>query len=286
MTIQREEFRKALSGEVCIYPASIFDPISARIAEMVGYKFAMLPGSIASAVALVSPDLVLLTATELASQIRAITRATNLSLMVDADHCFGNALNVGRSVEEFEHAGAAAITVEDTVLPKTFGEPLPQIISEAEMIGKLRSALNSRIDPTFCIIARTISFAQEGPQEAVKRIKAYTECGVDAIFLAGHPRGAEDIQAACKATNLPLIVGRTTPELRDPKFLAENNCRFALEGQPPFRAALKATYEVMKFLKDGGSVDDLGDKVASESFFQEVIFGERYEQYQKDYLGF
>ena len=76
-------------------------------------------------------------------------------------------------------------------------------------------------------IARTISFAQEGPEAAVKRIKAYTECGVDAIFLAGHPRGAEDIQAACKATNLPLIVGRTTPELRDPKFLAENNCRFA-----------------------------------------------------------
>jgi methylisocitrate lyase len=154
------------------------------------------------------------------------------------------------------------------------------------MIGKLGSALNSRIDPSFCIIARTISFAQEGPEAAVKRIKAYTECGVDAIFLAGHPRGAEDIQAACAATNLPLIVGRTTPELRDPKFLADNNCRFALEGQPPFRAALKTTYEVMKFLKDGGSVDDLGDKVASEAFFQEVIFGETYEQYQKNYLGY
>lgn len=285
MTFQREQFRQALSGDTCIYPASVFDPISARIAEMVGYQFAMLPGSIAAAVALVSPDLVLLTATELANQIRGITRVTKLSLLVDADHCFGNAINVARTVEELEHAGAAAITVEDTVLPKPYGGSRPQTISEPEMIGKLRAALDARTDPSFCIIARTISFAQEDPEQAVNRIRAYAQTGVDAIFLAGHPRGAADIEAAHAATDLPLITGRSTPELKDPQFLSENNCRFALEGQPPFRAVLKTIFEVMKFLKDGGSVEDLGDRLASETFFQEIIRGETYEQYQKDFLG-
>ena len=114
---RRERYRRVLAGDACVYPASVFDPMSARMAESLGYDVGMLAGSIASATVLGAPDLVVLTLTEFAEQIRRITRASSLSLMVDADHGYGNALNVMRTVEELETAGVAALTIEDTLLP-------------------------------------------------------------------------------------------------------------------------------------------------------------------------
>jgi len=285
MNNQRKQFKQALNSDTCEYPASIFDPISARIAEMVGYKFAMLPGSVASAIALVLPDLVLLTASELATQVRAINRVANLSLIVDADHCFGNALNVVRTVEELEIAGAAAITIEDTVLPRPFREPKLHSIPKPEMIGKLKAAVNTRSDPSFAIVARTISFEQEGPAKAIERIKAYSQTGVDAIFLAGIPRGRKDIIATHKATHLPIIIPRLSKELKDHEFLCENNVRFALNGQPAFRAAIKTTFEIMRFLKDGGDISEIEDKLASNKLFKQITRVEQYQSLQERFLS-
>ena len=99
VTERRQRFRSILEGDRCVYPASVFDPISARAAEDLGYEVGFLAGSIASGTVLGDPDLVLLTLTEFAQQIHRICRAGNLSLMVDADHGYGNALNVRRTVE-------------------------------------------------------------------------------------------------------------------------------------------------------------------------------------------
>jgi carboxyvinyl-carboxyphosphonate phosphorylmutase len=103
-----------LGGTACIHPASVFDPISARLAEDAGYEAGMLAGSIASMTVLGAPDLTLLTLTEFAGQAYRICRAGTLPLLVDADHGYGNALNVARTVEELENAGVAALTIEDT----------------------------------------------------------------------------------------------------------------------------------------------------------------------------
>src|SRR5687767_5307802 len=117
---RRQRYRHILAGNACLHPASVFDPMSARMAESLGFEVGMFAGSIASATVLGAPDLIVLTLTEFADQIRRITRASDLSLMVDADHGYGNALNVMRTVEELEAAGVSALTIEDTVLPKPF----------------------------------------------------------------------------------------------------------------------------------------------------------------------
>ena len=137
---RRERFRATLNSGRCIHPASVYDPISARIAEDLGFEAAMLAGSVASLAVLGAPDIVLLTLTEFAGQAYRINRAAHLPLLVDADHGYGNALNVKRTVEELETAGVSALTIEDTVLPRPFGAAsTPRLISTEEAVGKLRA---------------------------------------------------------------------------------------------------------------------------------------------------
>src|SRR5438045_1474187 len=121
-TERRERFRAILAGDRCLFPGSVFDPISARIAEDLGFEIGMFAGSIASLTVLGAPDLIVVTLTEFAQQALRINRAGNLPLLVDADHGYGNALNVKRTVEELETAGVAALTIEDTTLPAAFGD--------------------------------------------------------------------------------------------------------------------------------------------------------------------
>ena len=118
---RRERFRALLEGERCVAAASVFDPLSARIAEDLGFECGVLGGSVASLVVIGAPDLMGLTLTEFAQQIHRICRAGELSLFVDADDGYGNAINVMRTVEELETAGTAALSLEDTVLPLPFG---------------------------------------------------------------------------------------------------------------------------------------------------------------------
>ena len=138
LTERRERYRAVLAGDRCVHPASVFDPISARVAEDLGFEVGMLAGSIASFTVLGAPDIIVLTLTEFAQQIHRICRAGNLSLMVDADHGYGNALNVKRTVEELETAGVSALTIEDTVLPRRFGTGEPELVSLEEGIGKMK----------------------------------------------------------------------------------------------------------------------------------------------------
>src|SRR6266545_4164393 len=144
---RRKQYRRILEGNVCIHPASVFDAMSARMAASLGFEVGMFAGSIASGTVLGAPDLVVLTLTEFAEQIRRITRGSDLPLMVDADHGYGNALNVMRTVEELETSGVAALTIEDTVLPMPFAGQDEGLVSTDEMVGKLRAAVSARQDP-------------------------------------------------------------------------------------------------------------------------------------------
>src|SRR5580693_7210788 len=118
---RRKKLRALMAGSQCLSPASIYDPLSARVAQSVGFEIGMLAGSVISSTTLAAPDYVLHSLTECADQVRRITRVSDLSVLVDADHGFGNALNVMRTVRELEHAGASALSIEDTALPIAFG---------------------------------------------------------------------------------------------------------------------------------------------------------------------
>src|SRR5215468_3956045 len=224
---RRKRYRQVLEGNVCIHPASVFDAMSARMAASLGFEVGMFAGSIASATVLGAPDLVVLTLTEFAEQIHRITHGSDLPLMVDADHGYGNALNVIRTVEELESAGVAALTIEDTVLPTPFGGQGEGLVSVEEMLGKLRGAVAARRDPSLVVIGRSGALRGGGIAEAEKRVRAYQETGIDAIFLAGASK-REEVEAIHRATRLPLMLGGAPPALADKSFLASPRVRIAL----------------------------------------------------------
>src|SRR6266705_6448795 len=185
-TERRERFRAILAGKSCVHPGSVYDAISARIAEDLGFEVGMFSGSIGSMSVLGAPDLVVLTLTEFAGQAYRICRAGNLALLVDADHGYGNALNVRRTVEELETAGVAALTIEDTVLPRAYGpSDKADLLSLEEGVGKMKAALAARRDPDLAIAGRTSAMAVTGVEDTIRRAKAYEAAGVDAMFLVG-----------------------------------------------------------------------------------------------------
>src|ERR1043165_4067763 len=154
-TGRREKLRHIISGERCIYPASVYDGISARIAGDLGFEAMMLAGSVGSFAVVAAAPPCVLTLTEFAQQAYRINRAGSLPLCVDADHGYGNALSVKRTVEELEAAGVAALTIEDTLLPEAFGSKDTQLISIDEGVGKMRAALSGRQDPRLVLVGRT-----------------------------------------------------------------------------------------------------------------------------------
>jgi len=283
LTERRKQYRRILEGGVCVHPASVFDAMSARIAASLGFEVGMFAGSIASATVLGAPDLVVLSLTEFAEQIHRITRGSDLPLMVDADHGYGNALNVMRTVEELESAGVAALTIEDTVLPTPFGGQGEGLVSIEEMLGKLRGAVAARQDPSLVVIGRTGALRAGGIAETEKRVRAYQETGVDAIFLAGASK-REEVDAIHRATRLPLMLGGAPPELSDRAYLTSRGVRIALQGHHPFYAAATAVYDTLKYLREGGAPAGLKDRVASDELLKVALTQDEYKRRQAAYL--
>jgi len=283
-TQQRERLRKLMAGTQCLSPASVYDPLSARVAEAVGYEIGMLAGSVASNTTLAAPDLIVLTLTEFAEQVRRIMRASNLSLIVDADHGYGNALNVMRTVEELQHAGVSAMSIEDTALPARFGqkEGAEELISIEEMVGKLKAAVKARTDPSLVIAGRTAALKLEDTPRAVARAKAYEATGVDAIFIIG-VENVDQVEAIHKAVKLPIIVGSAPASIKR-EDLAARGARILLQGHQPVAAAVKALREVYSHLYNGGAPAELKDRIASAKEMEQYTHGEAYKQWQKDYL--
>lgn len=280
---RRQRYRRVLAASACVHPASVFDAMSARMAESLGFEIGMFAGSIASATVLGAPDLVVLTLSEFAQQIRRITRGSTLSLMVDADHGYGNALNVMRTVEELETAGVSALTIEDTPLPIPFGGKGEGLISTAEMLGKLRGAVAARQDPTLVVLGRTAVLRFVDLEEAKERVKAYADTGIDGLFLTG-TQSWQQLEAMHQVTSLPLLMGGAPADMLDRDRLAALGVRIALQGHMPFYAAVKATYETLKHLRDGGSPGDLRDKVASPDLLNIALKLDDYARWQREYL--
>jgi carboxyvinyl-carboxyphosphonate phosphorylmutase len=260
---RRAALRAILSGSTCVRPGSVYDATSIRIAEDLGFEVGMFGGSVASLAVLGDPDVTLITLTELAEQMRRMSRAATLPVLVDADHGYGNALNVRRTVQEMEAAGAAGLTIEDTLLPQAFGQTKTQLISLDEGVGKMRAALDGRSDPSLVILGRTSAVSVTGLDDAIARFKAYEATGVDGLFLVGLKTRAE-LDAIAAATTLPIVLGGFPEDLIDRDYLVRQRVRIALQGHAPFAAATQAVYETLKALRDGLPPKQLKGLASSE----------------------
>jgi carboxyvinyl-carboxyphosphonate phosphorylmutase len=283
-TGRRETFRAVLEGGACVHPASVFDPISARIAEDLGFETGMFAGSVAAMTVLGAPDLVVLTLTEFAGQAHRICRAGTLPLLVDADHGYGNSLNVMRTVEELETAGVAALSIEDTMLPRRFGAgAAPELIPLEEGVGKMRAALAARQDKRLVIAGRTSAVGITGLDDTLRRVAAYAETGVDAIFLVGVKTRAQ-LDRIAESVRLPLILGGAGAELMDRDYLAARGVRVCLQGHQPFMAAIEAVRATMTALREGKAPAEIGG-LADKALLARVTREEAYASAMAAFLG-
>ncbi len=279
---RREKFRSILSGNKCVYPGSVFDPISARIAEELGFEVGMFAGSVASMTVLGAPDLIVLTLTEFAEQAKRICRAGNLPLLCDADHGYGNALNVMRTLEELETAGVAGLSIEDTDLPVPFGGGKPRLISIEEGAGKMRAAVAARRDAGLVIAGRTSAPSMTSIADTIARAKAYAAAGVDAIFLVGVKTRA-DLAAIAAEVKLPLILGGAGKEIMDRELLAQRGVRVCLQGHQPFAAAVRAVHDTLRALREGTPPEKI-DTAASDEVMKRLTRNDDYARWMKDWL--
>ena len=278
----RRKYRALLKGDACLFPGSVFDPMSARIAQDLGYEIGMFAGSVASMVVLGAPDIVMLTLTEFAEQCRRITRAAPaLPLMVDADHGYGNALNVMRTVAELEGAGIAAMTIEDTELPPAFSAGgKGRLISLEEGVGKVKAALAARQSAELAIIGRT-NLGLTVLEDGLARAKAYEAQGADAIFLVGI-KAREQLDAFAAALKVPLMLGQAPADMADPAYLASRGVRVALQAHLPIRAAMQAVRDTLEAQRAGRKPDERA--LAPPELMKRLTREDDYDGWAKDFM--
>lgn len=280
---RRQKLRAVFAGDSCIHPGSVYDPISARVAEDLGFEAGMFAGSVASLTVLGAPDLIVLTLSEFADQAHRICRAGELPLIVDADHGYGNALNVRRTVEELETAGVACLTIEDTLLPPRFGQTGTEFLEVAEGVGKMKAALDARQDARMILLGRTSAVGPNGVDDGIRRAAAYLDAGVDGIMFVGIKTRAE-LEQIARDIDAPIMLGGSGAELQDPAYLQELGVRVSLQGHQPFMAAVQALHDCLQALRAGTPPAQL-QGVASSELMQQLSRDANYRNWQDDYLG-
>jgi 2-methylisocitrate lyase-like PEP mutase family enzyme len=226
MSAHAAQLRAAMKAGTVVAPGC-YDALTASLIGRAGFYAAYLSGASIAYTRLGRPDIGLVSAAEVAEVIGLIRdRNPDLSLIVDADTGFGNALNVQRTVTTFERAGASAIQLEDQALPKRCGHLAGKtLVSKAEMVGKIRAALDARRDPDTVIIARTDAIGVEGFEAAMERAEAYVQAGADMLFVEA-PRSLDEMRTVCTtfSPRLPLLAnmveGGSTP-IPDAKALGD-----------------------------------------------------------------
>ena len=266
---QRKRLKELLARNRLLLAPGAFDGLSARLVEEAGFEAVYLSGG-AVARSTGVPDIGLMTMSEVIERARQVVSAVHIPVIADADTGYGNALNVVRTVREFERVGVAAIHIEDQVTPKRCGHlEGKEVIPLAEMENKLKAALDARSDPDFAIIARTDSRATHGLDDAIERARAFARLGADAVFIEAPESVAELETIARSIREVPLMVnmfkGGKTPLLPAAR-LEEMGYRIAIFPSDTQRAAIHAMKEALALLKSKGSTETMDDRLAT---FQE-----------------
>ncbi|WP_159078757.1 isocitrate lyase/PEP mutase family protein [Orrella marina] len=253
----RRTLRQILSADECLVAASVFDAASARLARHIGAEVGVLGGSAAAQVVLGVPDIVLLTASDLVEQSRRICRTGCVHLIVDADHGYGNALNVMRTISDLQAAGVAATCLEDSRLPKEHGSgPQQALVSMEEGCQKMRAALHARGDGPMLILGRTNAIDSTGIDDAIARLQAYESVGVDALFVP-YLKQRDDLERIASAVRSTLVVAGAHASLFDPAWLAQMGVRVWMWGHQPLAVATAELLRAMQSAQNGMPASEL-----------------------------
>lgn len=261
MTAARSRFRELLAAPGCRDVAPVFDPFSARVAEMNGWEIGKLSGSFAKMANVSAPDgLPLSNMTDLADICRRIARNVDFPLVVDADEGGGNAITLRSTIRDLEMAGVAAIEIEDNLVPQAAGEAARRhalMVPLEEQVGKLRAAVAARREAGTMIVARSFALSELPRAEALRRLSAYARTGAEAVMIAETPGGPADLIEVADATGLPLFVlGVPQRERDDPEFVRRTRLALRFLPHRPFRAALAAMNDAYQALRAGTAAPD------------------------------
>jgi len=250
------------------------DALTARIIEKSGFKAIYMTGYGQAASHLGCPDVGLLTLTEMVDRARNIAACVDIPVIADADTGFGNAVNVQRTIREYEAAGVAAIQLEDQVSPKRCGHMLGrEVINMAEMVGKIKAAVDARRDEGMMIIARTDARTVHGIDEALTRGKAYEEAGADIVFIES-PENVEEMRRINNEISVltlaNMVEGGRTPLLPNDEL---ESLGFDLVIYPTASTYMtsKAMLDLMANLMQQGTTKGMMDKMVTFSEFNELI---------------
>lgn len=261
--------------------------LTARVIEKVGFKAVYMTGYGQAASVLGKPDVGLLTMTEMVDRARKFAQAVDIPVIADGDTGFGNAVNVIRTVKEYEQAGVAAIQLEDQVAPKKCGHMNGrQVVPVDEMLGKIEAAKYARKDKDFIIIARTDARTSLGFEEALKRAKAYADAGADVIFFES-PESEEEMTRLNKELKVPtlanMVEGGRTP-LLSAKQLEDMGYSIVIFPTSSVYCTARAMMELMDELKTTGSTKSQVDKMISFKEFNDLIGLPKIREWEKKYL--
>jgi methylisocitrate lyase len=282
-------FRNLLREPGLIVAPGAHNALTAKIIEQTGgFQAVYMTGSGAAMNLLGEPDVGLLTMTEMLTQARNVVNATNLPVIADADTGYGNAINVMRTVREYENTGVAAIHMEDQITPKKCGHfEGKQVVSQDEMLGKIRAAVDARQDPDFVLIVRTDARAVLGLDEAIKRAKAYVKAGADAIFLEA-PQTVDELKTVAKSIDAPLLAnmveGGKTPFMTTQE-LEEMGFKIAIYPRSALGAATKAIQEILQMLKETGTTEGFLDRIITFEERNRITGLAKYKELEKKYLS-
>ena len=258
----------------------------ARVIEELGFDAVYITGAGIANMSLGVPDIGLVTLSELAEHVAAICDAVTVPVLADADTGFGNPVNMARTVRVLERSGAAGIQIEDQIFPKKCGHfKGKDVVPLGEMIQKIRAAVDSRHDGDFQIVARTDVHAVRGFEEGLERAHAFIEAGADATFVEA-PVSVEELAKIARLLPVPqianMVFGGLTPSVSQDR-LAEMGFGAVLYANAALQAALKSVREVLGSLKNTGSLDEVGERLASFDERQRAVAKDHYDALEARY---
>ncbi|CCU72059.1 MAG: methylisocitrate lyase [Thalassolituus sp.] len=276
-----QKFRKALEDNKPLQIVGTINAYAAMMAERIGHQAIYLSGGGVANASYGLPDLGMTSLNDVVEDVRRITAASSLPLLVDIDTGWGGAFNIARTIQQMEKAGAAAVHIEDQVAQKRCGHrPNKEIVSENEMVDRIKAAVDARIDPSFFIMARTDAFAQEGLEAAITRAQACVAAGADGIF-AEAIKTEEDYRKFAAAIDVPLLANITEfgqTELWNREQLGEWGAAMVLYPLSAFRAMNKAAETVYKSILAEGDQKKVVDLMQTRMELYDYLNYHDFEQ--------
>ncbi|MBW4933427.1 methylisocitrate lyase [Marinobacter sp. F4206] len=274
-------FRKALKENQPLQIVGTINAYAAMMAQKVGHQAIYLSGGGVANASYGLPDLGMTSMNDVVEDVRRITAACDLPLLVDIDTGWGGAFNISRTIREMERAGAAAVHIEDQVAQKRCGHrPNKEIVSQGEMVDRIKAAVDAREDDDFFIMARTDAFQKEGLEAAIERAKACIEAGADGIFAEAVTE-LEHYKAFSDALDVPILANITefgaTP-LYNRSELGDAGADMVLYPLSAFRAMNKAALSVYQNILEKGDQKDVVDLMQTRMELYDFLNYHEFEQ--------